>query len=99
MPNCAPDNAGGMLADPVMGLKDVSPVVGPLVDTFSFFAIVTSFIGFVLGLSDFFCDALPLSPSSARIPAYVLTLVPPYFLALAYPDIFFAALDTVRLPS
>lgn len=88
--------AGQVSGDPVMGLKASNPAVGPLIESFSFLAIVTSFIGFILGLSDFLCDALPIQNSSARIPAYLLTLVPAYGLALAFPDIFFAALDTVR---
>lgn len=81
-----------------MALKAASPAVGPLIESFSFLAIVTSFIGFILGLSDFLCDALPFAADRARVPAYALTLIPAYFLALAFPDIFFAALDTVRPP-
>lgn len=85
--------AGG--ADPVMVLRDQNAVVAPLIEGFSFLAIATSFIGFVLGLSDFFLDALSLSNSN-RMPAYALTLIPPYFFALAFPDVFFSALDLVR---
>lgn len=69
--------------------------MAPLIETFSFLAIATSFIGFVLGLADFFLDALSL-PHNNRVPAYALTLVPPYIFALAFPDIFFQALDLVR---
>ena len=78
-------------------LKATSTAMAPLIDVFAFLAIVTSFIGFVLGLTDFLQDALPMQSRTARVPAYLLTLVPPYFLAMAFPDIFFAALDTVRL--
>jgi tyrosine-specific transport protein len=82
--------------DPVMALKEANPASAPLVECFSFLAIVTSFIGFILGLSDFLQDALPMPSRDARLPAYALTLLPPYFLAMLFPDIFFAALDTVR---
>eukprot|EP00892_Ulva_mutabilis_P010671 jgi/Ulvmu1/7977/UM004_0210.1 len=84
-----PGSAG---ADPVMILRDQNAVVAPLIEGFSLLAIATSFIGFVLGLSDFFLDALSLSNAN-RVPAYVLTLLPPYVFALAFPDVFFQALD------
>lgn len=89
--------AGVAGVDPVEALKAGQPSMAPLIDAFAFLAIVTSFIGFVLGLTDFLQDALPLPSKEARAPAYLLTLVPPFFLAMAFPDIFFAALDTVRL--
>ena len=68
-------------------------MAAPLIQTFSFMAIVTSFIGFILGLTEFWQDVLPMQSDKSRLPAYALTLVPPYALALAYPDIFFQALD------
>lgn len=37
-------------------------VLGPLISVFSEVAIVTSFIGFVVGLLDFFTDVLNISP-------------------------------------
>lgn len=89
---CAAGSVGG---DPVMMLRDQNAVVAPLIEGFSFLAIATSFVGFVLGLSDLFLDALSL-PNSNRLPAYALTLIPPYFFALAFPDVFFQALDLVR---
>jgi hypothetical protein len=67
----------------------------PAVEIFSFFAIGTSFIGFVLGLSDFLADLLKMpSGQEKRQPLpYLLTLVPPYALALTNPEIFYKALD------
>lgn len=62
---------------------------------FSFLAIATSFIGFVLALTDFFQDALTL-PNDQRYISYALSVVPPYIFAMLYPDIFFQALDVVR---
>jgi tyrosine-specific transport protein len=83
--------AGAQDLDPVLLLRQKSEAVGPLIEVFSLLAIATSFIGFVLGLSDFFADIFNLR--NARAPAYALTLLPPYALALAYPDVFFSALD------
>eukprot|EP00898_Chlorokybus_atmophyticus_P007366 jgi/Chlat1/7630/Chrsp64S07164 len=79
--------------DPLEGLRQASGLVGPAVAAFSFLAIATSYIGFVLGLSDFIADGLKL-PSDRRSPLpYLLTLFPPLGLALLNPNVFFAALD------
>jgi hypothetical protein len=91
---CGADSSG---LDPVMILREQNPVVAPLIEGFSFLAIATSFIGFVLGLSDFFMDALGLPPRKRYI-AYALTILPPYAFALAFPDVFFSALDLVSSP-
>ncbi|KAG6413998.1 hypothetical protein SASPL_126714 [Salvia splendens] len=61
----------------------------PIVDVFSVLAIATSYIGFVLGLSDFLADL----SGFAETREYVLTLVPPLILSLLDPEIFFKALD------
>ncbi|GAX73306.1 hypothetical protein CEUSTIGMA_g760.t1 [Chlamydomonas eustigma] len=44
--------------DPLVALQASSSSARPLIDTYSFFAIVTSFIGFVLALTEFIGDAL-----------------------------------------
>ena len=64
---------------------------------FSEFAIVTSFIGFVYGLLDFFKDALDVSPNddSKRLPLYSLVFLPSTSLSVLNPSIFFSALDYV----
>ncbi|XP_058008932.1 uncharacterized protein LOC110653316 isoform X2 [Hevea brasiliensis] len=65
----------------------------PIIEVFSLFAIATSYIGFVLGLTDFLADLLKL-PASQNTPLpYLLTLIPPLALALLDPEIFFKALD------
>ena len=84
--------AGG---DPLAALRATGgPLVAPLIDAFSFLAIATSFIGFILGLADFWADRLQL-PSGARQPLpYLLTLAPPLALAFALgPAVFLDALD------
>ncbi len=47
--------------DPVQLLVEKSGSAGPLIQVFSLLAIATSFIGFVLGLSDFISDILGVS--------------------------------------
>lgn len=81
------------VADPLAALSASNPSVGPLVQAFSFLAIATSFIGFILGLTDFVCDGLALPSRQAPIP-YLLTLLPPYMVAVTNPNIFLSALDT-----
>jgi amino acid permease len=82
--------------------------VSLLADSFSFlaFSFLTSFIGFFLGLSDFFRDLLAGGGGSrggggggdfvGKTPAYALAAVPPYAISVAFPDIFMAALDKAR---
>lgn len=69
--------------------------LGVLVSIFSEFAIVTSFIGFVYGLLDFFKDIslITQGESSNRLPLYSLVLFPPMSLGALNPSIFFTALD------
>ncbi|OWM73563.1 hypothetical protein CDL15_Pgr026662 [Punica granatum] len=81
--------------DPLQQLRASNGTVGPIVEAFSLLAIATSYIGFVLGLSDFLADLLklPSGQDQNRPLPYVLTLVPPLILALLDPEIFFKALD------
>lgn len=79
--------------DPLEILKSTSSAVGPLIESFSFLAIATSYIGFVLGLSDFLSDALKLPSGQRSFVPYAITLVPPFLFALSFKDIFFRALD------
>ncbi len=44
------------IADPLASLRASSPLAATLATAFSFFAISTSFLGFVLGLTDFLAD-------------------------------------------
>ncbi|GJP30142.1 hypothetical protein CLOM_g22613 [Closterium sp. NIES-68] len=80
--------------DPLVRLQQIDPSVGGAVQLFSFFAIATSYIGFILGLSDFLADALKLPSGRGRTPLpYILTLAPPLAFSLSNPDLFFTALD------
>lgn len=87
------------IADPLAALQATSPAATALVAGFSFFAITTSFLGFVLGLVDFLTDGLGFAASSKPETGndwrpFALTLVPPWAFALSYPDVFLDALDT-----
>ena len=46
------------MRDPLELLAGENATVGPLIQAFSFLAVATSFIGFVLGLTDFISDNL-----------------------------------------
>ncbi|CAI6010921.1 unnamed protein product [Closterium sp. NIES-65] len=82
------------VVDPLARLQQIDPSVGGAVQLFSFFAIATSYIGFILGLSDFLTDALKLPAGRGRTPLpYILTLAPPLAFSLSNPDLFFTALD------
>ncbi|ESQ41963.1 hypothetical protein EUTSA_v10013310mg [Eutrema salsugineum] len=85
--------AAEKMIDPLQQLRSSSVNVGPFVEAFSLIAISTSYIGFVLGLSDFFSDLLKLPTRQNKPLLYLLTLVPPLVLSLLDPEIFFKALD------
>ncbi|CAI7847028.1 unnamed protein product [Closterium sp. NIES-54] len=51
------------VVDPLARLQQIDPSVGGAVQLFSFFAIATSYIGFILGLSDFLADVSLLTSS------------------------------------
>lgn len=78
--------------DPLQALQLSQPTVAPLIQSFSFLALATSYIGFVLGLTDFVSDAMKLPTGRQPIP-YLITLLPPLGFAMTYPDVFFQALD------
>ncbi|CEM06813.1 unnamed protein product [Vitrella brassicaformis CCMP3155] len=92
----------GEIFDPLAQLRGGSggAALGSLVSVFSEFAIVTSFIGFVIGLLDFLSDlwrGFPslskASPAVERAALYCTILIPPAIVAAIDPQIFFGALD------
>jgi len=61
---------------------------------FSFFAIVTSFLGITLSLSSFLADGLKINKTeSGRFKITLLTFVPPLIFVLIYPRGFILALQ------
>lgn len=70
------------------------PWLGNIAHTFSFFAILTSFLGVSLSLTDFLRDGLRLKRThKGRATATILTFLPPLFFVLYYPKGFIAALQ------
>ena len=61
---------------------------------FSFFAIVTSFLGVSLSLSDFLADGFKIGKSrSGRLLIFLLTFAPPLLIVLIDPRAFLSALE------
>lgn len=68
--------------------------IGSIASIFSFFAIITSFLGVSLSLTDFLTDGLRIKRFSfGRELASLLTFVPPLFFIYAYPRGFLIALQ------
>jgi tyrosine-specific transport protein len=84
----------GTLSDPVELLRSggAGEITGMLVSLFSEAAIITSFIGFIIGLMDFFTDIFP-DRSKRDLVLFAAVLVPPLIVAIVDPDIFRGALD------
>ncbi len=61
---------------------------------FAFFALLTSFLGVILGLRDFLADGLGTQrDTKGKCLLALLTLLPPLVVATSYPRIFLIALD------
>lgn len=68
--------------------------IGVVARFFSFFAIVTSFLGVSLSLSDFLADGFKIKKTRlGRVMLYALTFFPPLFLAVIDPRAFLTALE------
>ncbi len=65
-----------------------------LASAFSLFAIITSFLGVSLSLSDFLADGLKIRKTrKGRLILYLLTFIPPLFFTLTDPHAFLNALE------
>lgn len=68
--------------------------IGITATLFSLFAIITSFLGVSLSLTDFLADGLKIKKSpSGRALLYALTFLPPIAFTLLDPRAFFSALE------
>jgi len=68
--------------------------IGLAAKLFAFFAIVTSFIGVTLSLSDFLTDGFKIKKSwEGRLLAIFLTFIPPLFFVFTYQRGFYIALQ------
>ncbi len=67
----------------------------PVVHFFSFFAIVTSYIGMALGLFDFLSDGLNIPENkTGKVALGLLILIPVIFFALYFERAFLVAMET-----
>ncbi len=96
------DGSPGLIASWQAGESGAVPLaailgsgwISKVANAFSFFAIITSFLGVSLSLSDFLGDGLKLHRFTwGREGACLLTFVPPFVFALAYPRGFLLALQ------
>jgi len=71
-----------------------NPLLSLLTRLFSFFAIVTSFLGVSLSLTDFLADGLHIHKSArGKFILCLLTFIPPLIFILTDPRVFLNALD------
>ena len=71
-----------------------NPMIGLGAYFFSFFAIITSFLGVALSLSDFLCDGLKIKKNwEGRLMALLLTFIPPIVFVFTYQRGFIIALE------
>lgn len=84
----------GASADEPLSWYLNSPWISTVAKAFSFFAIITSFLGVSLSLSDFLGDGLKLHRfTMGREIACFLTFIPPLFFVFTYPRGFMMALQ------
>lgn len=77
----------------VMDANISSVKIGEIFRFFSYFAILTSFLGVTLSLSDFLADGFKIKKNArGRFFITLLTFLPPLFFALAFPNVFISAL-------
>ncbi|CAG9466809.1 unnamed protein product [Pedinophyceae sp. YPF-701] len=86
--------------DPLVALLNQPGLAGQAAAAFSLLSLVTSFIGFVLGLTDFAAGILNVPEEDRKRPSapgraltFAATLVPPFVASLFLRDVFVKALD------
>jgi tyrosine-specific transport protein len=71
-----------------------NPAIAMIATFFSFFAIITSFLGVALSLFDFLADGFSIEKNRpGRVLLYVLTFLPPLLISLIDPRAFLSALE------
>lgn len=82
-------NGAELLADTIGNIS-----LGLIARSFALFAILTSFLGVSLSLSDFLADGLKIKKTRlGRVGLYLLTFVPPLVITLVDPRAFLSALE------
>jgi tyrosine-specific transport protein len=72
-----------------------NPIIATIAVFFSFFALVTSFLGMAMGLFDFLSDGLKIPErGGGYLFLFFLVLIPTLFFAIFYSRVFIVALDT-----
>lgn len=72
--------------------------IGEFLRFFTYFAILTSFLGVSLSLHDFLADGFKIEKTNkGRFFLTILTFLPPLFFALFFPNVFVAALKYAAL--
>jgi len=86
-------HGGGSAATPLAQIIK-SPLISTAAYFFSFFAIITSFLGVSLSLVDFIGDGLNLKKGyKGRLLSCAITFIPPIFFVLSYQRGFIIALE------
>ncbi|MCH9634379.1 MAG: Tyrosine-specific transport protein [Chlamydiae bacterium] len=71
-----------------------SPSVVTFSQIFAFCAIITSFLGVILGLFDFMADGFKIKKSGrGKLLLCAIIFIPPFFFSIAFPGIFLSALN------
>ncbi len=72
--------------------------IGEILRFFTYFAILTSFLGVSLSLHDFLADGLKIKKTNkGRFFLTLLTFLPPLFFSLFFPNVFVSALKYAAL--
>lgn len=97
----APDGPHGLLQAEAMGYSAVEPLkyalpkspIYRIGQSFSFFALTTSFLGVTLGLLDFLADGLQVAKVGwKKVLLALIVYIPPIIIASINPNIFLRAL-------
>lgn len=84
----------GLLSTEPLSRITQSSWVGTNARFFSFFAVVTSFLGVSLSLSDFLTDGLKIKKTwKGRLSAVLLTFIPPLIFVFTFQNSFYVALE------
>jgi tyrosine-specific transport protein len=85
--------SGALVTEPLVKVLSY-PWIAMVASFFSFFAVVTSFLGVALSLSDFLTDGFKLKKSwEGRLIAICLTFLPPLVFVFTYKRGFYIALQ------
>lgn len=85
--------AGDVVTDTLSSVLHI-PWLGLVAQFFTFFAVITSFLGVALGLCDFLIDGLKLRKTwDGRLISIALTFLPPLIFVYTYKRAFYLALD------